>query len=558
MKEQQQISRFWPLALGLAAVLLLLPQLSLPPLNSAEAQAGLVARDMVESGGSWLDCTIAGDRVEVPFLLVWAAALSSLSFGEVNEFTLRLPSVISLLLAVLSGVLMARRYGGNLSALITGACALSSIGAVQMAAKADGQVMSAALLGAAWLVWFELSRSGSRWLFAWIGGLGLAFLASTLSGLHCLVFFYLPLIFVRRPTDVRKRLFQFQHLAALALVTVAAMLLQWLLSLGGAQAFALLPPLFSNDIGDVQFHAREEAVGYFSHLISFPFKVGIYLLPWTLLAWPAFCESFRSLERHPLLFTWLRTACIIPFIATWLIPDAKVDTLLPLLIPISVMTGLHYPMLMRRHEAMLRRCFVFILVLILIVSASLAALYLSQILVRQHPTLPFSLERSRVILPMSLFAAGLSLYLLASRHHAATSSAFRLLGLLVALHLATPGLRQFLRPAVISQEEFASSLAPKIPAGTAVANAVIRDNNKQLNLWGELFHLQRPILPVRGPLQQESLPKEIYAIGRSSPPLSQRLRDPSWYTWEVVEKLAPYNGINDLQLWRGIHKSSAP
>jgi hypothetical protein len=226
--------------------------------------------------------------------------------------------------------------------------------------------------------------------------------------------------------------------------------------------------------------------------------------------------------------------------------------LLPLLLPISVMAGLHYPMLMRRHEALLRRCFTFILMMVLIISASLATLHLSQFLGWRHLAFSFSLERSRVILPMSLIAASLSLYLLASRHQvAATSSAFRLLGLLVALHLSIPGLRQVLRPAILSQEEFASRLASNIPAGTAVVNAVVRDSGRPLNLWGEFFHLQRPILPGRGQLQQESLPKEIYAVGRSSPPLSQRLRDPSWFTWEVVGKL-------DLQLWRGIHKSSAP
>ncbi|MEN9360719.1 MAG: hypothetical protein RL095_2254 [Verrucomicrobiota bacterium] len=550
MKEQQQISRLWPLALGLAAVLMLLPQLKLPPLSGNEAQAGLVARGIVEAGESWLQCAVAGERVEVPFLLVWSAALASLPFGEVNEFTLRLPSVLSLFFAVFAATMMARRYGGNVCGLISGACVLSSIGAVQWAARADGQVMAAALLGAAWLLWFELSRSGSRWLYAWVGGLGLSCLAASISGLHCVAFFYLPLIFVRRPTDVRKRLLQLPHLVALALVALASLLLQWRLSGGGAQSFTLLPPLFPD--------VNSELGPYLAHLLSFPFKVALYLMPWTLLAWPAFCESFRTLERHPLLFTWLRTACLAPFLATWLIPDAKAETLLPLLIPLSVMAGLHYPMLMRRHEATLRKCFLFILLGVLLVAGALAALHLSQILDWRHPAFTFSRERSRVILPMSLVAAALSLYLLASRHQASAASPFRLLALLIALHLSIPGLRLLLRPAVLSQEEFAAELATRIPKEGAVVNAVFKDSGKPLNLWGELFHLQRQVLPGRGQLQQELLPKEIYAIGRSSPPLTQRLRDPSWFTWELVESLPAYNGISDLKLWRGIHKSPSP
>lgn len=99
------------------------------------------------------------------------------------------------------------------------------------------------------------------------------------------------------------------------------------------------------------------AAGYLSRLIFFPLKCSLYLLPWTFLAWPGFCLAYRPMEKQPVFCSFLRTVVVSVFIVVWLFPGQSARSLLPVLCPLAVLSGMHYALVTRRHHVgLLRLC----------------------------------------------------------------------------------------------------------------------------------------------------------------------------------------------------------
>jgi 4-amino-4-deoxy-L-arabinose transferase-like glycosyltransferase len=104
--------------LCLLALVLFLPGLGSRDLwNPNEPTYGLAVAEMTDAGEWWIP-TVNGVRfLEKPILYFWLARVATL-VGGVNEFALRLPSLLAALVSVAFVYLLGLRHAGRLRGVI--------------------------------------------------------------------------------------------------------------------------------------------------------------------------------------------------------------------------------------------------------------------------------------------------------------------------------------------------------------------------------------------------------------------------------------------------------
>ena len=88
---------------------------------------------------------------------------------------------------------------------------------------------------------------------------------------------------------------------------------------------------------------------YLTKILTFPLDVCFRFMPWSLLAWPAFCVAYFPLDKNPLFSRFLRTIFISLFFFLWLGPFLNSRDLIFLAPPLSIMCGINYWLFVRRH-----------------------------------------------------------------------------------------------------------------------------------------------------------------------------------------------------------------
>lgn len=322
-------------------------------LRSQEALLASISIESMTSGNSAVTA-VHGVQVQSLPLYPWLVTLCS-GFRTPNELSTRLPAALSVLgMALLAG-LTARRLGGPLAGVVAASVVLTNVACLREGGRAGSDTLSAFLITAAWVFWYRLGRERRRWGMAWSVSLACVLAATFAVGIRALVFFYLPLVLLRRPMRGWRRLLLPSHLVVLACLISALGL--WLYVAPGQSLF----PWRTLILRTVAL--REGTGGYFRDLVSFPFRCLGYLMPWPFLAWPAFCVAYRPLERRPVLCGYLRTIVASLFVAAWVVPNTSSRVLMPLLAPIAILTGLHYQILVRRYHRQLQMLCRFLLVL---------------------------------------------------------------------------------------------------------------------------------------------------------------------------------------------------
>lgn len=382
----------------LAAALLFLPPILWREVRSREALYATVAEEMLRSGSAWVT-TIHGDPVQAYPAYAWLVALATQA-GFRGELALRLPALLSMVgLATLCGVVGYRR-GGAVAGVVASAVVLCNPAALRVGCRAQGEPLLALLLCAAWMTWYSFGQRRKRWALGWAGAMVFVLLAAFTAGARAIAVFYLPFFFLRRPVRGRRRLLLPSHLAVLAVAVVV--LTVWLRRVPN-QIF--LPWNELNTLPEV-------TLSYTVEILLFPLKCLLYLMPWPLVAWPAFCMAYRPLEKSPVAFHFLRTIVVSAFVATWLIPKLSPLFLLPVLGPLAIMTGLHAELLVRRHRQRLLRLSALLFVLGVAAAGFgllAATLHLAGVIVLS------GLETTVVVAAMAVFLATLAIGMLAER-----------------------------------------------------------------------------------------------------------------------------------------------
>ena len=519
--------------LGLVSALLLLPQLAMRELTNTEALYGSVARKAVESG-NYLNTMAYNRQLDDGLLYPWMVNL----FGVlgINEFTLRLPSILGLGIMIYIAAYITYKYAGRQSAIVAGTCMLSSIAAVKMGTRGEENILGAAMVSAAWLCWYQYSRSQKKWFKAWFYSLLLVSAAIYFMGIHSVFLFYLPLFFLKKPTNVRKRLFHPPHFKALGVV----FLLHFLIYLAytnlidkNAQTFSLAFPAGATD-------------HYLWDLFSFPFEAVLWLMPWTFFSWPAFCGSFTAMEKEPQLFHFLRTITITLFICFWFIPDSDSMTLLPVLLPISIMTGLHYQILVRRYHVQIRKLIRFTLAVFILINFA----WLIFFGLNYSGMLNITISQIWTIINIfiSLLAILLSVFLLLKGREYPVW--LKIMCTVVIGHWCIITYKSIPFDRKSTQKEVATHLTEKIPSETSIYNFTGKSH------FAIMFYTHHKVIQVSQEMDntQKKLPEIIYVIAGDKKPF-EITKDPAFYKWEKLSETVINKDGDKFRAWKGIRRT---
>jgi 4-amino-4-deoxy-L-arabinose transferase-like glycosyltransferase len=354
--------RAWLLFAAVAAFVLF-PCLGDIPLSLPEALAAWAAQGLNITADLAVPRRLDADISLYP---LYPALIRSLAFftGSFGPWAVRFPAVLGMLgMAGVSTLVAARKFG-RLEGAVAGAVTLTMALPLHAARQGCGETLFAALIAGAWFVWYWYGRNRKRWGAAWTGALLMVLLAAMLKGIGAFVFFYFPLLFLRRPLRIWQRMASPVHLVTLA-VSISAFLLWYYLTPFGP---LLTPVAAATRIGT----PAAAQTAYLWNFLLFPLKCLLFTLPWTPFLWPGYCAAFRAVEPQPVFARFLRTLILPLFLAAWLIPGTTPETLLPLACPAAVMCSMHYGILVRRHHRTLRT-WPLLLLLVTLIAALLIA-----------------------------------------------------------------------------------------------------------------------------------------------------------------------------------------
>lgn len=194
------------------------------------------------------------------------------------------------------------------------------------------------------LLWYYFAAIRGNWSQAWAVGFGCCAVGFYMQGIDAVIYFMLPLIFMRRPLGI------FQHLSCRGMFAglgiLAAVTLLWYLpySFDGVQISQIYPQ--ADWMGNWE---------YLLHLLCFPLDLALRLMPWALLAWVPFCVAFQTLDETPIFSRFLRTLFLADFFLLWAGPLDDSYAMMILVPPLAMMTGLNYELAVRRYGNFYRR-----------------------------------------------------------------------------------------------------------------------------------------------------------------------------------------------------------
>jgi len=270
------------------------------------------------------------------FPLIVAKLKSDLSLPI--EFVLRLVSVLAL--AALSCLvwIAAKNAGGVKAAAVATAVVISSNIVIEKAIDGYPDVLTLLFLMAGWLLWFSLGVGRGKWNLAWILGFFFCGLAFYTQGFITILYFVFPLIFMRRPMTIWRKLKKPGFPIGL-FILLLFVLLWWLPHLIFAGDIEIRPIVFEG----------EDILDYLQHLAFFPIDVAMRFMPWTILAWVPFCVAFMPLDKTPIFSRFLRTLFFGIFFALWLMPNFEARSILLLIPPVAILIGINYGLFIRRY-----------------------------------------------------------------------------------------------------------------------------------------------------------------------------------------------------------------
>ena len=272
-----------------------------------------------------------------PLLPLLARGLIEL--GCPAELSGRVLSLLALAsLAVIVFTVTCRTRNCPAAGACAGAMLISSILALDKTQEGFANWLFVLIMFSGHLLWYYFAALRGEWSRAWLTGFAACALGFYLLGVLSLIFFLIPLVFMRRPLGIFSRLRERGVMFGIALLLLSALLWYLPYHFEGVKVALIYPRSSMLDMHD-----------YLQHLLTFPVDMGIRLLPWALLAWAPFCVAFQTLDTTPMFSRFLRTIFLVNFFLLWITPIDDVYAWLILLPPLAIMTGLNYELAIRRY-----------------------------------------------------------------------------------------------------------------------------------------------------------------------------------------------------------------
>ncbi|MFW6414543.1 MAG: hypothetical protein ACOCZS_04495 [Verrucomicrobiota bacterium] len=509
------------------AVLLVLPlylwMLFFPVTGGLMAEAALAVQQL--SGQTWhvMSDFFADLNLQHYPLNIYLSSVIIPGAEQFPHLALRLlPLLLVAALAVGCGVLAGRLF--NRSSLpVAAAVVLAMPLMVYAGVNTPGHILFATLIGGAWFVVFYYGFTGNNWLHAWLIALLLVFVAAFEKGLLAYVYFYLPLLFLRRPIRAWHYLLKPMHL--LMLFTTLALFALWFAEMA-PEGFSLL------EAGGKNLQGFMNDNNYLLRLIVFPIVSVLVLMPWPLFSWAAYCAAFKPLEKQPEVMHYVRTIVISIFILTWLMPPFAIAELVVIIPPFAVMTAAHYEILMRRYR---RSYLLYAKIMFLFVTAVAFILYLVYFFDVYNivAILPgWDISTLTIVIPPVLMLGGYLLIIRANKLAVWLQFTFAI-AIFLFCYLSISGVLSSYRATFF--KERSRQLVEQVPDDTVVYLLLTSVDPEYL------YYLDRPLKRVENADAVPDDIDEVYALGRERPPIAETI------DWQSISESID---IVDAQSWK--------
>ncbi len=307
-------------------------------IRGEESRRGRIAWEMLHSG-NWFVPTMQDRPVfyRPPLQNALIAGVAAVH-GEVDAWSLRLPSVVAILLTVVVIYGYGRSFLSRLGAFAA-ALGFASMGQViELGRLGETEAVFTLFVAGGLLTWrWCLNTGTSPWLM-WTSSYALAAAATLTKGPQAPMYFvggvWLFLIVTRR----WRMLVTLPHLAgiAVALSVLALWQIPYAMQMGVAASFKVYVGDVASRFGDMQ------AATVIKHLISFPLEIVFgSLLPWSLLLVCYASRQFRQdlgRLREDVLFL---TVCVaISFPSVWIPATASLRYYMPMFPIFACLAGI--------------------------------------------------------------------------------------------------------------------------------------------------------------------------------------------------------------------------
>ncbi len=307
-------------------------------IRGEESRRGRIAWEMLQSG-NWLVPTMQERPVfyRPPLQNALIAGVAAVH-GEVDAWSLRLPSVIAVLLLVVLIYGYGRSFLSKLGAFAA-ALGFASMGQVlELGRLGETEAVFTLFVAGSLLTWRWCLNTGRSPWFMWTASYALAAAATLTKGPQAPMYFvggvWLFLIVTRR----WRMLFTLPHLAgiAVALGVLALWQVPYAMQMGVATSFRVYVGDVASRFGDMK------AATVIKHLISFPLEIVFgSLLPWSVLLLCYASRQFRQdLGRLRENALFLAVCIAISFPSVWIPATASLRYYMPMFPIFACLAGI--------------------------------------------------------------------------------------------------------------------------------------------------------------------------------------------------------------------------
>lgn len=305
-----------------------LPFLGLPAWEGNETIRVIIAKDMLETG-NWIMPILHGKPYFAkPPLMNWLIAISGGLFGSINEWTSRLPSVLTMFLTSILVYFGTQRWLNKEARLFASIMILAMIGMLKKGREAEIESLHIFVITSILLIWINGYLRQWKPFLLWGISLFLVGIGYLSKGPQVLMFFYMtiiPYLIYRKKTSL---LFSKGHFFGLViLLTVLSIyilsILQW----------TTLDYYINKWMTEGASRAQsKEAFAFLTHLVEYPLEGIGSFIPCILFLFPLINKKLRQGIKKGIsneLFVFCIVLLLANFPLYWLLPNMRFRYFLP-------------------------------------------------------------------------------------------------------------------------------------------------------------------------------------------------------------------------------------
>lgn len=325
---------FWAmLAVVLFAYLFRLDGLSI---RGEESRWTVMGQEMARTG-DWVVPRWQGEPfLSRPPLHSGLIAVSTSMIG-VNEWGVRLPSVLAVTATCVLLYWHARRFVGSIGAFSAAVSFATMIQVLELGRFAETEAVFTCLTFAALCIWHRGIISGWPDALTWTCAYALAGFAALAKGVQAPVYLFATSAVYLWWTGSWRRFFSLGH--ALGVIAFGVVVGSWFLACADQLGWHGAKQILMSSDTTARFDYSKPGP-FIVHLLSYPVMIFGGMLPWSLLLFGYARRDLRERigDAAPLV-QFAAIACFVAFPTCWLVPLAKTRYYLPLFPCFGLLVG---------------------------------------------------------------------------------------------------------------------------------------------------------------------------------------------------------------------------